>query len=140
MVALLRYVFCRSISISLSLLALGCSEGIPIFDSLGLESGRSISLDNPPAAVNNITSFNFTVSSSKAVEYSYKLGPKASTSCTDATGYSVATPIANSFAASPGADGDYRLCLVGFEKAGDATSAMEPVAYEWTQDTMPPTL
>jgi len=73
--------------------------------------------------------------------YKYKVGPAATTVCSSSTGYMTATlatdHITTDLTAS--ADGDYRLCVLGFDTTGNQTAYASAIDKSWTKDTIAPT-
>lgn len=78
------------------------------------------------------------VSGPETEEYRYKVGPAATTDCSDPAGYS--TPVASSQAIRDDIsllpDGLLRLCVLPIDEHGNVAALEDALVDEWTKDTM----
>lgn len=90
-------------------------------------------ISNAPSPLSLATALNITITGAHIVSYRHAI--VASTdSCTSAT-YSSETPIANLITDALGADGNYKLCVLGKNTWGTWQLPANATAYQWSKDT-----
>lgn len=88
--------------------------------------------------VNNAASVNLSLTGSGILQYKYVL-TTPSTSCAVATYPTTWAFISTQISEALGADGNYRLCVVARDLAGNELIASNAKTVDWTKDTQAPT-
>lgn len=95
-----------------------------------------------PTGISSVTTLNVTVSGAGETLsfYKYKVGPAATTDCTNAAGYSAAVASAIPITASLAgfSDGEITLCVIAQSPSGVWQPTSMATAYSWTKSTSGP--
>jgi hypothetical protein len=95
-----------------------------------------------PAAYTQGVALDATVGGAGVTHYRYKarLTSADHSTCSDSTGYSGATDVAQKIVEDLSSldDGTVRLCLIGRDVVGNWQSFASATSYTWTKDTIPP--
>lgn len=98
-------------------------------------------LNSVPPSANNLSLINSSVLIADVVSYAYKIGDSSSTDCADSSSYTsfidVSISLSHSLSTVP--DGDYKICLVGKDAAGNVQTYSSATTYIWTKDSAIPT-
>lgn len=99
-------------------------------------------LSNIPSNSSNVTALNITVGGTNVVFYQYKVGETSSTTCSDSSGYSSDTAVAQNIQSniSALANGSITLCVIGKDSAGNYQPIASSTSASWTKDTVLPTI
>ena len=95
-------------------------------------------ITNGPANPSNDTSLNVSVSGTGVLDYQYKIVSGASL-CTGGSYNGSWIAVATAITDAIGADGDYKLCVIGRDNAANAQTEASASTYTWTKDTSEPT-
>lgn len=99
-------------------------------------------ISDQPTGLTNNANISATVGGDNIIQYRSKIGPAASTDCTDISGYSALTPVATPITANLTAHGNttIRLCVLGRNVGLADQSVTDPTIATWTQDLTRPTV
>lgn len=105
-------------------------------------SAPTVIFTGAPTGTNNTTSLNVTVSGTDVVYYQFKVGETTLTTCSDNSGYSSDTAIAQNIQnnISGLSNGSITLCVIGKDSAGNYQPVASSTAASWTKDTVLPTI
>lgn len=99
-------------------------------------------LANQPTGKTNHHELDITVSGNDIISYRYKIGPSATTVCSNAAGYSSETLVAEHITSDimGYGDGAIRLCVIGKNSANVEQLMASATSATWTQDLTAPTV
>ncbi len=139
-------IWIRFFALLLLTFAISCKRTNVEVNALGSlffssSSGPGVAtIASPPNSFTNSTAGSYTVGGVNVVEYKFKFGLDASTTCSDSTGYSSATVISTDLSVSGlTPDGLYKICLIGKNSEDTWQSLSSATEYSFTVDTTLPT-
>lgn len=121
--------------------SLGTESSCGVSNAITLDTSEpTATISGAPSGTNNLTILNVSIGGIDVVKYQYKIGPAATTDCTQSNGYSADTlqssNITNSIVAL--ADGNIKLCVLGKDNSGNYQSLSSPTEATWNKLTALP--
>lgn len=97
-------------------------------------TAAEITLAGTPSTISNLTALNVTVGGTGVVKYKFAITTQATT-CAAATYNATWRALATSITDTLGSDGTLRLCVIGQDAAGNATTIATAKQFDWTKNT-----